>query len=94
MESFALPGEHLIEHSHAMALPFRMLDLPAELQTAIIENILRAEHLAKVCLVSKHLQRIALPLLYEKLSINVSEWSDDGLEHICIRGHHGHEHIR
>lgn len=75
-------------------VPFRFLSLPAELQTAIIDCILRPEHLAQVCLVSKQLHRIALPMLYKDFSINVSEWSEEELERFLVRGHAGHPHIR
>lgn len=72
----------------------RLLRLPSELQTAIIANVLHPKHLAQVCLVSRHLQQIALPFLYRDLSINVSTWSTDELERIRTRGHPGHAHIR
>lgn len=72
----------------------RFLQLPPELQTAIIDCLFRPEHLAQVCLVSKQLQRIALPLLYRDFSINVSEWPDGQLERFVAKGHSGHRHIR
>lgn len=73
---------------------FKLLALPPELQTAVIDCIFRPKHLAQVCLVSKQLQRIALPLLYRDFSINVSEWSEIELERFLARGHSGHAHIR
>lgn len=72
----------------------RFLNLPPELQTAIITCLLRPEHLAQVCLVSRQFRRIALPLLYRDFSINVSEWTNTQLERFLARGHSGHRHIR
>lgn len=72
----------------------RFLKLPPEIQSAIISHVLRPRHLAQVCLISKHLQQIALPFLYRDFSINVSTWSTDELEQFLARGHSGHAHIR
>lgn len=74
--------------------PFRLLDLPTELQTAILDHLLRPEHLAQTCLVSKQLRQIALPLLYREVSINVNEWNDEQLENFLAHSHSGHRHIR
>lgn len=74
--------------------PFRLLHLPTELQTAILDHLLRPDHLAQACLVSKQLRQIALPLLYREISINVNEWKDEQLENFLAQGHVGHRHIR
>lgn len=72
----------------------RFLQLQPELQTAIIAHVLHPKHLAQVCLVSKYLQRIALPFLYREISINVSIWSEPQLERFVASRHSGHAHIR
>lgn len=73
---------------------FRFLALPAELQTVIIEKLFRPQHLTEVCLVSKHLRNIALPLLYRKIAINVGSWSDDQIQRFLTLDRKTYECIR
>lgn len=72
----------------------RFLTLPNEIQSAIIEWVLRPGEIASVCLVSKQLSAIALPILYRSVSINVDRWTREHRKRIRMRGHIGHKHIR
>lgn len=87
--------EDIMEEKTTCSPPtFPLLALPSELQTAIIDCIFHPEDLAQICLVSKQLQRIALPLLYRDFSINVNTWTEEQVSRILARGHSGHAHIR
>lgn len=72
----------------------RLLQLPPELQTAVVSCLLHPEDLAHICLVSKQLRGIALPLLYRDVSVNVSDWTETQLENFMARGHPGHRHVK
>lgn len=72
----------------------RLDRLPAELQITCLEWVLRQSDLASVCLVSKQLRTVAMPLLYRSVFIDVDQWSDEHLDKIFMRRHPGHLHIR
>ena len=71
-----------------------LLDIPAELQTAVMWWILRPSEVAKLCLVLQQLHNIAMPLLYRSIYLNVDHWKTKQLDLIQARGHPGHRHIR
>lgn len=68
--------------------------LPAELQDAIISWIFRKAHLAQVCLVSKQLQSIALPRLYNTVNLVLGKDDQNKIAQLAIPGHSGVSHIR
>ncbi|KAK3701567.1 hypothetical protein LTR37_015421 [Vermiconidia calcicola] len=72
----------------------RLIHLPPEVQTSVISWVLNPSHLARVCLVSKQLHDIAMPLLYQSLFLNVDRWDKDRLRSVLKRGHRGHRYIR
>ena len=72
----------------------RVFDLPSELQTAIISWIFRPNDIASVCLVSKQLYDIAMPLLYHSIFLNVDHWTKQQLDRFLAQGHSGHKYVR
>ena len=71
-----------------------LLDLPAEIQSAIVSWVLRPKDIARLCLVSKQLYDVSIPGLYHSMDFDVDRWKKERLERFLCRGHRGHQHIR
>jgi hypothetical protein len=73
---------------------FRFTHLPNEIQTQIVAWLLRSADLAKVCLVSRQLYDVAMPMLYHSIYLNVDRWSAEHLRRVLTPQHPGLKHIR
>ena len=71
-----------------------LLDLPSELQSAIISWLLRKADLISLCLVSKQLYHVTMPILYHSVSLNVDHWQKRNMDRFLTHGHQGHLYIR
>ena len=72
----------------------KLLDLPPEIQTAIVSWVLRPSDTASLCLVSRQLYDVSMPGLYHSMYLNVDRWKKEELQRFVARGHPGHRHIR
>ena len=76
-----------------MAAP-TLASLPSELQSSIVSWVLRPDHLANICLVSKQFYDVAMPMLYRDMTFNVDHWEQEHLDRFLCFGHRGHNFIR
>ena len=70
------------------------LDLPPEVQTAVVSWVLRPSDIAQLCLVSRQFHDVAMPPLYHSMYFNVDRWKPEHLEQFLTRGHGGHQYVR
>jgi hypothetical protein len=70
------------------------LDLPPEVQTAVVSWVLRPCDIAQVCLVSRQFHDVAMPSLYHSMYFNVDRWKREHLDRFLTRGHCGNGYVR
>lgn len=71
-----------------------MLDLPPEVQSAIVSWVLRPEDNVRLCLVSRQFYDVSMPMLYHSMYLNIERWKENHLKQFLTRGHRGHQYVR